>query len=727
MSQTVTPIPFTHLHTHSPEGSLLDGYMRIDKAIELAKSWGMDSLGISDHGTMAAHIKFNQLCKENEIHPVFGMEAYVTKNKSFKKSDFDAIKYTEKLDDENNITYVFAFKSLKEIEESSEWVLVDSIKPKSESNKIKTAAKKHFLSENVQKLKNTESLKGFKTPALNKMALEEYKALEEKGLFACIHGDTRNQDFWNWYPRIGHLLLIAKNDEGYRNLLQLNNIGQIEGFYGKPRVDYDDLKKFGKGIVATSACLGSISSQLINRGRLKEAKEHILFLNDCFDEFFLEVQPSKQPEQWVVNNQLFEWSKELNIPLIATSDVHMVFKSDLKVHAAFTNIGIGNDKDSQDNDISVYDSCYFMHPQEMLDGDIPQEALQNAYDLSHRCHVTILDNKVWKFPEYEVPKGFDFDSYLRHLTYNGFMDLFLEEELDTEVYQERIEYELEIIKNKNLSAYFVIVWDYIHFAHKNGILVGAGRGSGAGSLVLYCLKVVNINPIENGLLFERMLNPERDSLPDIDTDFDYLRRHEVIEYLQSKYGSDKVAQIGTYQTMSSKAILKNIGKVLGIDYDYINDLTSKIPSHQGKVMLLEQAMEEIAEIKQASEKYPEFFKLALETESLPKSSGVHPCGVEIVANSLLNELPLMRGGDDSAVTQYEGPVLEDLGYVKFDILGLKNLSVVDISARLVKERHGVDINPTKLKTTDPNVFNMIREGDTLGLFQIELEMAPLGL
>jgi DNA polymerase-3 subunit alpha len=324
-----------------------------------------------------------------------------------------------------------------------------------------------------------------------------------------------------------------------------------------------------------------------------------------------------------------------------------------------------------------------------------------------------------KFPKFDVPSGHTFDTYIAQLCNVALFELAMDRDINIVEYQERMNYELDIIAKKNISAYLLIVWDYIKYAKDNGILVGPGRGSGAGSLVCYLLHITNLDPIKYDLLFERFINPERPGFPDIDTDFDYLRRHEVIDYVTEKYGADQVAQIGTFTTLSTKAAFKDIGRGLGIDHNIINDMNKLIPVHQGKVMSIEDAMEEVADLQPYISQYPELFELASKVEKLPRSASIHACGMLITPDPVSKAAPLMRGKNGERVTQYEGPTLESIGYIKFDFLGLKNLSVVDIARRLVKERHGVDIDPDSLEPTDPKVFQTIKDGWTDGVFQFE--------
>lgn len=618
--QEVTQVPynvfsevhFTHLHLHTP-WSLLDGFCRIDDLIKLAKEYGMDSIGISDHGVCHGHVEFYTKCKEAGIKPILGFEAYITPNRFMKKAEYDL-----------------------------------------------------------------------------------------------------NPEFWEGRPKLNHLLLIARTNEGYENLLHLSSIGFSEGFYRKPRIDYEMVQKYGKGIIATSACIGSDIARYIIQGDHEMAKGMIRFYEQCFDEFYLEIQPSDMPEQLLVNETLKTWSKEMNVPLVATSDAHMLRHDEKPVHAALTTIG----KNEDPNDISVYEHCYFMSAQEMLSFGIPAEALENAYQIAQKCNVELELGNI-KFPKFHVPEEYDFNSYLAQLANTALFGLALEKDIDVVKYQKRMEYELKVIADKNISAYILIVWDFINYAKSRGILVGPGRGSAAGSLVCYLLKITNLDPIKYNLLFTRFINPERPGFPDIDTDFDYERRHEVIDYITEKYGAEQVAQIGTFTTLSTKAAFKDIGRGLGIDHNVINDMNKLIPSHQGKVMSIDKAMEEIQELKPYIAEYPRLFELASKVEKLPRSASIHACGILITPEPVYKAAPLMRGKEGETVTQYDGPTLEALGYIKFDFLGLKNLSVINIARRLVLERHGIDIDPDRLEPDDPKVFRMIQDGHTAGLFQIE--------
>jgi len=477
------PVKFAHLHLHTPY-SLLDGFCRIDQMIELAKSFGMTSIGVSEHGNCHSHYEFYTACKKAGIKPVLGCEAYITPNRFWKKEDFD----TEKITDE-------FWRTKEEIERIG--YVIDKKKKSFTKGKPVEAEHHAFLA----------MLHDEDPEAFDKM---------KKGTRFYWSGnlDDRQKRLFESRPRMAHLLLIAKTQEGYENLLKLSSIGYLEGFYRKPRIDYECIKKYGKGIIATSSCLGGEIPQLIRAGKEKAAKQLVRFYQSCFDEFYFEIQPSTMPEQLDLNRTLMYWSKEMDIPLVATSDAHMLRPEEKAVHANITMIGRNEDP----NDVSVYEHCVFYSAEEMLEMGIPRKALENAYDIAQRCNVE-LDIGEMKFPKFNTPDSLSFDDYLAQLSFQALLEFALDKPyINFETYQNRLIYELGIIAKKNLSAYFLIVWDYIKFAKDNGILVGPGRGSAAGSIVAYLLKITNIDPIKYNLLFERMLNPERKAMPDVDTD-----------------------------------------------------------------------------------------------------------------------------------------------------------------------------------------------------------------
>ncbi len=659
---------FTHLHLHTP-WSLLDGFCRIDDMITLAKEFGMDSIGVSEHGNCHSHVEFYTKCKEAGIKPILGMEGYITPNKLWKKQEFSNPCY-KKLNS-------YGYRTKQELQDhgAEEVEIVEAFN--SEGYTVATA-----------------------------------KAI---GLTFSAIATHAVEDLFKWRPRVAHLLMIAKTQEGYTNLLKISSIAQLEGMYYKPRADYALIKQYGKGIIATSSCLGGEIPQLIIKGKHRVAKNLTRFYQSCFDEFYFELQPSAIPEQHVVNEVLKEWSNEMGIPLIATSDAHMLRPEELPIHKALTLIG----KHEDDSDISVYEHCYFKNAEEMMvAGNIPREALENTWKIAQSCNVEIETGNL-KLPVFDVPEGYSFDTYLSQVANQGLFNLALRKNINVETYQERMLYELSVIKEKGLSAYFLIVWDMIRFARSKEILVGPGRGSAAGSLVCYLLRITNIDPIKYGLLFARMLNPERKSLPDIDLDLDYQRRHEVIEYVVKKYGIQNVAQIGTFGTLSTKAAFKDIGRGLGIDHNIINEMNKLIPTLFGKVYTIDEALDEVEALRGYELQYPKLFELARQVEMLPRSQSIHACGLVISPVPIFEMAPLLRGKEGEVVTQYDGPTLEKLGLLKMDLLGLKNLSVISIARDLVHQRTGLWINVDEMEPDDPRVFETIRQGFTDGLFQIE--------
>lgn len=699
-----------HLHLHTPKGSLLDGFARIDELMPLTERYGMPAVGVSDHGTMASHFDFYNAAKKAGLKPILGMEAYVTPNHSWKKADYNQTFY--EMDPTNPELPLIHRLSAQEMKDQG-FTNVIEIKDKEMLKKATVAVEKLLEIEARALAEQTgERLTATK---LKKEITRLKTANTRAGNRFCVREKTHIRDLFEKRPYMNnHLLLIAKNKEGYRNMLKLCSMGFLEGFYFKPRVDYNQLRQYGRGIIATSACLGSDINQCLLNGLDQAAENLIKFYTGIFDEFYLELQPSELPEQHYVNRKLKEFSEKLDVPLIVTTDVHMLTHEEKPIHAAITTIG----KSEDTSDISVYDSCYFMSTEEILGKGIPVEAVLNTMKVAAQCEVELDDADI-KYPEFEVPEGYDFDSYLQNLASEALFRLSMTKDIDTEKYIERLNYELKVIKDKNISAYFLIVWDYINFARKNGILVGPGRGSAAGSLVSYLLRITNLDPIKYGLLFSRFINPERPGFPDVDTDFDYERRHEVIDYVIQKYGSERVSQIGTYGMLKTKSVLKDIGRGMGVDHNIINEINKFVPFFQGNSPSVEECIETVPEIAAFAEEHPELFEMAIKIQGMPRTSSTHACGILISPTDISQEIPLMRGKEGEAVSQYDGPTLEENGFIKFDFLGLKNLSVINVARQLILERHGIDIDPDELEPEDPEVFRTIQKGYTQGIFQLE--------
>lgn len=704
-----------HMHLHTPDGSLLDGFARIDKLMALAKEMGMPAVGVSEHGTMASHFKFDEEARKAGIKPIFGMEAYMAPNHKWKKADYEqstVLSRTIEMEDGETKSVPRLYYLTDDEVEAGGYTVITDIRSKDHAKAALARYNEELL---IRAHEEDETLSASQA---KKRVSSLKSANTRSGIRCCVKEVDPVRRLFEWRSRRNHLMLVAKDNAGYKNLLALNALAHLEGKYVKPQIDYHMIRRHGKGLIGFSACLGSDISQAILKGRIRLARNLIRFYAKYLDEFYLEIQPSKQEEQHIVNAQLIAFSEELGLPLICTSDVHMLTPAEKRIHAALTTIGKNKDEDSEET--SVYDSCYFMSTEEILGRGIPWEAVLNTMRVAAKCDVSLEDTDI-KYPEFDVPQGYDFDSYLGNLSSDGLFHRLMDlpYEVDIEAYIQRLEYELEVIKEKKIAAYFVIVWDYINFARDNDILVGPGRGSGAGSLVLYALGITDLDPIKYELLFERFLNPERPGFPDVDSDFDYQRRDEIIAYVSQKYGRERVAQIGTYSTLSTKAVLKDVGRALGIDHELINELNKHVPIHQGKAMELSEALDIIPELQRFQERYPDLFDLSLQVQSMPRSAGKHACGVLISPTDISHSIPLMADKEGNPLTQYDGPVLEINGFIKFDFLGLKNLSVLKIASELVEENHGVKIDPQKLPYDDPKVFEKIQSGDTYGLFQIE--------
>jgi DNA polymerase-3 subunit alpha len=701
---------FTHLHLHTP-GSLLDGFCRIADLVKLAKEFGMDAVGISDHGNCHSHVEFFQACKEAGIKPIMGMEGYITPHRSWKKPEFTAKHYKK-------LSYRYRTKAEMQ-EDGAEQIVMDgkNLVPNEIIDaylRSELASLNRLIKDERENGNDPELLKDLYA-AKDDTRISINALISSGDLIYSAVPSLATANLFEMRPKTAHLLMIARTNEGYQNLLKITSIAQLEGVYYKPRADYKLIKQYGKGIIATSACLGGEIPQLIRKGKERLAKNIARFYQSCFDEFYFELQPSHLEEQHYVNEVLIRWSEEMDIPLVATSDAHMLRPEDLPIHSALTKIGKAQD----DADINVYESCYFKSADEMLEGGMPVIALENAYLISQKCNVELPLGRI-HLPRFTVPPEYTSDTYLLELTDNALFQMALEKDIDITVYKDRLKEELLVIFEKGFSDYFLIVWDYIAFARRQGILVGPGRGSAGGSLVAYLLKITNIDPIKYDLLFERFLDPSRMDLPDIDSDFDYVRRHEVVEYIAGKYGQDHVAQVITFGSLSSKAAFKDVGRILGIDHNIINTMNKLIPVVFGKPYGIDKALEEVEELREYERRYPEMFDLARKVHSLPRSTGIHACALVITPEPIEEMVPLIKGKAGEIVTQYDGPTLaEQYGILKVDLLGLKNLSVIDIARKLVLERYDRDIDPDTLEFDDPRVFKTIQQGHTAGLFQIE--------
>ena len=530
--------------------------------------------------------------------------------------------------------------------------------------------------------------------------------------------------------RYYHLILLAENNTGYQNLCRIVSKGFVEGFYYKPRVDYEVLKEFSEGIICLSACLAGEVQRFLARGEYEEAKAAALRHLEIFgrENYFLELQDHGIPEQKTVNQSLMRLSQELNIDLVCTNDVHYTYEDDVEAHDILLCIQTGKKKSDEDRMRYEGGQFYLKSEEEMAElfRYVPQ-ALENTHKIAERCNVT-FEFGVTKLPNYEVPKGYTPWSYLKELCEEGLhkrYPVFRGEEdahckLSKEELEERLDYELNTIKDMGYIEYFLIVWDFIHYAKSNGIAVGPGRGSAAGSIVSYCLEITDIEPMRYNLLFERFLNPERVSMPDIDVDFCIERRQEVIDYVGRKYGKDHVAQIVTFGTLKAKGVIRDVGRVLDMPYAQCDSIAKMIPNDLH--MTLELALKQNKELKALYDSDSEvkyLIDMSMRLEGLPRHASMHAAGVVICGKPVDEYVPLSRAADGSITTQYIMTTLEELGLLKMDFLGLRNLTVIQNTQRYIKKNRGIDLDLNKIDYDDKKVLEYIGTGNTEGIFQLE--------
>ena len=519
--------------------------------------------------------------------------------------------------------------------------------------------------------------------------------------------------------RYHHLVLLAENNEGYANLMKIVSVGFTEGYYYKPRVDKETLRKYHQGIIALSACLAGEVPRLIQRGFLEEAKAAAKEYEEIFGKgnYFLELQDHGIAAQQTVNSALLSISSQLDIPLVATNDVHYTYADDAKAHDILLCIQTG--KKVQDEDRMRYDGGqYFIKSEEEMRSLFPyaQQAIDNTQKIADRCRVEIEFGNH-KLPRYAVPEGETAWSYLNRLCEKGLKERY--PQADEEL-KKRLEFELETIRRMGFVDYFLIVWDFINYAKEHGIAVGPGRGSAAGAIVSYCLRITDIDPIRYNLLFERFLNPERVSMPDIDVDFDPQRRQEVIEYVRQKYGDEKVVQIVTFGTMLAKGVIRDVARAMDIPYAKADNLAKMVPNELG--ITLERALTMNPDFKKEYETDPEVRELidmCRRLEGLPRHSSMHAAGVVICPQRADDFVPLSRGADGSITTQFTMTTIEELGLLKMDFLGLRNLTVIQDTVALIQQSRGEKIDLNRIDYDDPKVLAYISTGKTDGVFQLE--------
>lgn len=599
---------FVHLHVHT-EYSLLDGAGRVERLVERAKSLGMKSVAITDHGVMYGVVDFYKKAKSHGIKPIIGCEVYV------------------------------AARTMKDRD------------PKLDSNQY-------------------------------------------------------------------HLVLLAKNEQGYNNLIKLVSMGFTEGFYYKPRVDIEVLRQHSEGLVALSACIAGEVSTLLLNGNYERAKEAAYRYRDIFGEenFYLEVQDHGLQEQTLINQEMVRLSRETGIPLVATNDVHYVDRDDSRAHDILLCIQTGKTVDDSARMKFSGEEFYLKSHEEMheLFKYIP-EAIENTNKVADMCNMDFVFGQV-HLPAFDVPEGHTSDTYIRHLCYEGLKDKYPE---ITEEIRERAEYELSVITKMGYADYYLIVWDYVKYAKDHGIMVGPGRGSGAGSLVAYGLGITNIDPLKYNLIFERFLNPERISMPDFDVDFCYERRQEVIDYVIRKYGKGRVAQIITFGTMAARGAIRDVGRALNIPYAQVDLIAKKIPFELG--MTIGRALEvnpELRRLYEEDETVKQLIDMSKSVEGMPRHSSTHAAGVVISKKDVTEYVPLQMN-EDVVTTQFTMGTLEELGLLKMDFLGLRTLTVIRDTLDILRVKGQPVPDVENLNYDDPKVYKLISDGETYGIFQLE--------
>lgn len=627
---------YVHLHNHS-HYSLLDGLSKLPDMLDHVKSMSMESVAVTDHGTLSGLIEFYKEAKSRDMRPVMGMETYVA--------------------------------------------------PRSHKDKDPAKDKQNY-----------------------------------------------------------HLILIAMNMKGYQNLMRLSTIANLDGFYYKPRIDHELLEKYNEGLIVLSGCIGGEVGDALRQGQYDQAKKAAEWYKKVFgDRYYLEVQdhghpkhPSKWQEQVDVNKHLFKLSEELNIPAVLTCDAHYLRHEDQEAHEILLCVQTGSFL-SDENRMSLADmELHLTDPTEIIErwGEDRPEIITNTKAIAERCNIELELGKIL-IPKFPVPKGETEKSYLQKLTWQGLAwryanvdekkatKLNIEEAkklLDKNI-AKRAEYELKVIDDMGFNGYFLIIWDFINWGKNQGIVFGPGRGSAAGSIVAYSLRITELDPIKYDLLFERFLNPDRISMPDIDIDIQDTRRGEVIQYCVEKYGTDRVANIVTFGTMAARNAVRDVSRVLQVPYAEADRLAKMIPPPvQGRHIPLKKSLVDNTDLKQENETNPQsarVFELATKLEGTIRSHGVHAAGVVIAPGDIVEYVPLEMAQKGVVATQYSMGPIEDLGLLKMDFLGLSNLTIIKNALRIIKKVYKKDIDINTIPLDDPETFELFQRGDTTGVFQLE--------
>ena len=556
--------------------------------------------------------------------------------------------------------------------------------------------------------------------------IDFYRAAKEVGIKPILGcevyvapGSRFDRENTGGEDRYYHLVLLAENDQGYKNLMKIVSKGFVEGFYYKPRVDYEVLETYHEGVIALSACLAGEVQKYLARGMYEEAMRSAQRYEGIFgkNNFFLELQDHGLPEQKMVNQGLLRLSRDTGIELVATNDIHYTFAEDEKAHDILLCIQTGK-KVADEDRMRYAGGQYYCKSEEEMQALFPyaREALENTHKIAERCNVEI-EFGVTKLPKYEVPEGFDSWTYLNHLCREGFKTRYPK---DDGTLSRRLDYELDVIRTMGYVDYFLIVWDFINYARSKDIMVGPGRGSAAGSIVSYTLGITNIDPVRYNLLFERFLNPERVSMPDIDVDFCYERRQEVIDYVVEKYGKDQVVQIVTFGTLAAKGVVRDVGRVLDLPYAMCDSIAKMIPNDLG--MTLDKAIAANPDLRKlynedAQVKY--LIDMSKRLEGLPRHTSMHAAGVVIGSRSIDEFVPLSKAADGTITTQFTMTTIEELGLLKMDFLGLRTLTVIQNAVHLAYNDYGISIDIDHIDFYDKRVLESIGTGRTEGVFQLE--------
>ena len=519
--------------------------------------------------------------------------------------------------------------------------------------------------------------------------------------------------------RYYHLVLLAENNTGYGNLMKIVSRGFVEGYYYKPRVDMEVLNQYHEGIIALSACLAGEVQRYLEKGLYEEAKAAAFKYEKCFGRgnFFLELQDHGLLKQQEVNQQLLRLSKDTGIELVVTNDVHYTFEKDAQAHDILLCLQTGK-KLSDENRMRYEGGQYYVKSEEEMRDlfHYAQEAVSNTQKVADRCHVEIEFGNT-KLPDFPVPKGYTTYEYLEKICYEGLKKRYPSDEQEL---KPRLEYELKVIKDMGYVEYFLIVWDYIRYAREHDIIVGPGRGSAAGSLVAYTTGITNIDPIQYGLIFERFLNPERVSMPDIDVDFCFERRQEVIDYVIEKYGKDCVTQIVTFGTLAARGVIRDVGRVMDLPYAFVDTIAKSIPMELG--ITIDKALKmnpELKKLYEGDESVKELIDMSRRLEGLPRHTSMHAAGVVISQKPMDEYVPLSRGADGMITTQFPMTTIEELGLLKMDFLGLRTLTVIQNAVKMAEKNSGASIDIDNIDFDDKAVLNSLGTGKTEGVFQLE--------